>query len=1118
MLTKVFGPRYGSMVVRTRTRSVQAGRRRRRAVAARHVLETLETRQLLSVMVMTDQTDYLPGAVAQISATGFLANETVQFQVLHTDGTAQGLNETPWQVTDTSGTGNLSASWNLDPSDTGSFELIAVGQTSGSMATALFDDSSQFSPPIIPAASTVATDQADYGPPATVNISAAGFQPNETVQFQVLHTDGTPQGPNEAPWQVTDTSGTGNIQTSWNLTADDAGPSFTVIAIGETSGDVATYNFTDRTLSSVSVGAQTPSPIAQGSSSTYNVSLTSSGSNSLSVTLSISGLPSGVTSVFSTNPVNMTATSASSTLTITNNTGTAGSYTFTVTATPATGTARTANGTLVLAGSISLSQSSINEGSSDFPITVTAVSGATFNASSHVMWNGTALTTTYISSTSLTATVPAANVTDESTASITVSNVPVVPATVTVNEADNFTALDSKQITIPFVPNSSFSGIVATLHDSFDNQYPSSFAVSINWGDGSSGSGTATRTGVGTYDITGSHRYTAPYWQTTARSGTTTTIPSAGTPYTIPVLNNGTTNFPGSGTLVVFTSTGYQMITYTGKTTGTNTTTFTGCLGGTPGTTIGSLATITQDFAPSVTVTDPSPGTASISTTDTLTDGITYGPSAGNFSTTEGAVYTGSSPFFPGSIATSVFPTISYYLMKVTAGSSTAWYTLYTSGPNNYMYPNSTTGSVVFPDEGSVSYTETTYRSAGTIACSAGGTVTVNDAGLNYYSAVNAYNSVENGDTGKIQVGRFLDALSGDNHGDFTVTIHWGDGNNDTVAAVYSGANGSQTTYTITAAHTYAEEGSYSVTYDVADDGGSKLTGIHTADVTVSDPDVSASKAADFTKTYDAVAVGMSPVATFTDPAGAEANDGTHYTATVKWDDTNTSSGTITYDSTSKTFTVSATVPYVNAGEYSPVVTINHETSTAQTVTDSVVINKRLATWTTNANSKTYGDADPVPLTTGSGSNFVDNVSASYSRASGESVAGSPYHITATLSAAAGVLDNYTITNAGADFTINKATTSVQVVSSGNPSVLGQSVTFTATIQPQFPDTPTGSVIFTDTFNSATTTVATVNLPSGSNTVSFSISSLAVGSHTIGAAYGGDGSLKGSTGGMTQAQ
>src|SRR5207248_5885337 len=83
-------------------------------------------------------------------------------------------------------------------------------------------------------------------------------------------------------------------------------------------------------------------------------------------------------------------------------------------------------------------------------------------------------------------------------------------------------------------------------------------------------------------------------------------------------------------------------------------------------------------------------------------------------------------------------------------------------------------------------------------------------------------------------------------------------------------------------------------------------------------------------------------------------------------------------------------------------------------------INARPATWTTNNNSKTYGDNDPNPLTTGSGDFLAaDNVTASYSRVAGESVAGGPYHIAATLNAATGVLANYIITNHGAAFTIN---------------------------------------------------------------------------------------------------
>src|SRR4029077_6416423 len=86
-------------------------------------------------------------------------------------------------------------------------------------------------------------------------------------------------------------------------------------------------------------------------------------------------------------------------------------------------------------------------------------------------------------------------------------------------------------------------------------------------------------------------------------------------------------------------------------------------------------------------------------------------------------------------------------------------------------------------------------------------------------------------------------------------------------------------------------------------------------------------------------------------------------------------------------------------------------------------INKRNATWTTNPASKTYGDLDPVPLTTGSGSGFLaaDGVSATYARAAGENASPPTYHITATLSATvAGALNNYNVTNTGAEFTINK--------------------------------------------------------------------------------------------------
>jgi hypothetical protein len=226
-------------------------------------LELLEDRTLLSAAVATDLVNYTPGGTALITATGFQPGETVQFQVLHTDGTANtGANEAPWQVADTSGAGNLQTSWNLDLADTGSFEVIAVGQTSGAVATSVFSDSTAYPNPIAPPAASVATDQNDYAPGSTAVINAGGFQPGETVQFQVLHTDGSSNaGADHAPWQVTDGSsadqdGTvnGNVQTSWYVDpSDNAGASLRVLAIGQTSGAVATEDFTDAgSLTSIS--------------------------------------------------------------------------------------------------------------------------------------------------------------------------------------------------------------------------------------------------------------------------------------------------------------------------------------------------------------------------------------------------------------------------------------------------------------------------------------------------------------------------------------------------------------------------------------------------------------------------------------------------------------------------------------------------------------------------------------------------------------------------------------------------------------------------------------------------------------------------------------------------
>jgi hypothetical protein len=92
--------------------------------------------------------------------------------------------------------------------------------------------------------------------------------------------------------------------------------------------------------------------------------------------------------------------------------------------------------------------------------------------------------------------------------------------------------------------------------------------------------------------------------------------------------------------------------------------------------------------------------------------------------------------------------------------------------------------------------------------------------------------------------------------------------------------------------------------------------------------------------------------------------------------------------------------------------------------TTSAKINRKAASVTPNAANKTYGTADPSFSGTLSGFVAADSVSASYSRTAGDTVAGSPYTISAALSPA-GVLGNYAITYNTANFTIDKAVASV---------------------------------------------------------------------------------------------
>ena len=84
--------------------------------------------------------------------------------------------------------------------------------------------------------------------------------------------------------------------------------------------------------------------------------------------------------------------------------------------------------------------------------------------------------------------------------------------------------------------------------------------------------------------------------------------------------------------------------------------------------------------------------------------------------------------------------------------------------------------------------------------------------------------------------------------------------------------------------------------------------------------------------------------------------------------------------------------------------------------------------------------------------------------------------------------------------------TTTAVVTSANPSVFGQSVTFTATVSPKAPGsgTPTGTVIFMD----GSTVLGSPILSGGVAT--YTTSSLSVSNHKVKVVYGGDSNFTGS--------
>ncbi len=187
---------------------------------------------------------------------------------------------------------------------------------------------------------------------------------------------------------------------------------------------------------------------------------------------------------------------------------TAGTTNVIISASNGAGTCNTGSATLVITINAAPTISSLNPtcvtpGGPQFTLTV---NGTNFVSTSTVNWNGTALTTTFVSSTQLTAAVPASLIATAGTASITVAN-PCAGATST---AVTLSIANTPVITSPFTATGqigvAFSyTITATNTDNQTTYTAAPLPAGLSLGNGGSRnviSGTPTAAGTTNVTIT----------------------------------------------------------------------------------------------------------------------------------------------------------------------------------------------------------------------------------------------------------------------------------------------------------------------------------------------------------------------------------------------------------------------------------------------------------------------------------------------------------------------------------------------------------------------------------------------------------------------------------------
>ena len=329
-------------------------------------------------------------------------------------------------------------------------------------------------------------------------------------------------------------------------------------------------------------------------------------------------------------------------------------------------------------------------------------------------------------------------------------------------------------------------------------------------------------------------------------------------------------------------------------------------------------------YTPTVTIVDTADATTvAPTTTATVNEGVLTSTAVPiSYPENSGPTVTTGNFTDPGSPD----PASSYTASIDWGDGTTTPGTVVLTGPGAY----GVTGSHVYSDEGSFTVVTTFFENNDptfTISTSSTATITEADAFTAGLIVIPPGGLVE-GQSYSGPVATFTDSgFPTNTAADLTATINWGDGTTTAGTLVGDGAGG----FTVSGAHTFAEEGSTPISVTVADDAPGTATATITSALTIADAPLTASPVA-VSGTEGAPLTNVD-VATFldADPLGTV----TDFLATVDWGDgTPVTAGTIVQDAAG-TFHVQGSHTYADPSAPTFAIVVNIiDNGNGRTVTD----------------------------------------------------------------------------------------------------------------------------------------------------------------------------------------